>query len=850
MTKNGTKLNLWFFRMAWRDSRTHRRRLVLYMTTIVLGIAALVSISSFGDNMERTIDNQSKMLLGADLMISSIQPFSSAEEVVFDSLSGQQAREIVFASMALFPKTNDSRLVQVRALQGNFPFYGKLGTDPAEAAQSYADGPNVLVDDALLLQFNAEPGDSIRIGVRNYLIKGRLKNLPSEPPVTSTFSPKLYLPIAHLEQPDLLQRGSLVTYRIYFKFTDDIDVQKLVKDLQPFLNKHRLRFETIEKRKQRVGRIMANLNRFLNLVAFIALILGSIGVSSAVHVHTKQKLLNIAIFRCLGARAWPTFLIYLLQASSMSLLGCLVGALLGTGIPYILPAVLQDFLPVPVEIAISWIAILKGVAIGLGFSFLFTLLPLVSVRKTSPLLALRASYENNAEIPKDRLKWAVYISIVAATILFSISQVQEWLMGIYFAAGTIVAFIILAGVAKLIMVLFKRLFPQSWPYVWRQAMANLYRPNNQTLVMMLSVGLGTFLISTLYLSHSTLLQKVTYVAGGDRPNLILFDVQPDQKNKITGLVKQHDLPVLQESPIVTMRISKINHKTVEEMLSDSTQNRSRGLLRWEFRTTYRDFLLESETLTQGEWLGRVDSADTGAIPISFDENQAQRLEIALGDTVIWDVQGIPLTTTIASLRKVDWQRIQANFMVVFPEGALEYAPQFYIIATKAPSTERSAALQREVVRMYPNVSMIDLALVLNTLDDFLEKISFVIRFMALFSVITGLMVLTAAVITSRFQRMHESILLRTLGAQRQQVVRIMLIEYLFLGSLSALTGLVLAYFAGWALAYFVFESVFLPTILPFIVVLCIVTGLTIIIGMMNSRGLLDRPPLEILRAEA
>ncbi len=848
MTQDAKARPSWLFKMAWRDSRSHRKRLFLFVTSILMGIAALVSVGSFGENLEKAIDDQAKTLMGADLMFRSLRPYSPGMLAVIDSIGGEQASEIVFGSMAYFPRTRDTRLVQVRGLEGDFPFYGEVETTPSEAAQTYQTGPFALVDETLMLQFDAQPGDTIRIGVNDFIIAGRLLKLPSEPPIASTFSPRVYLPARYVQSSDLLQRGSLVNYRVYFKLSDETDIAALMARLKPKLASERVNADTVAERKQQVGDAMENLYRFLNLVGFIALILGCIGVASSVHVYTRQKLADVAVLRCVGAEARQTLFIYLIQVAGMAIAGSVLGAALGVAIQFFLPEVFSDFLPVAIESFVAWRAVTSGILLGFALAMLFALLPLLSIRKVSPLLALRASFEPNSRRWRDRVVWLVLAAIVVTTGTFAASQAGVWYHGIIFILAILLALGILAAVARLITFSFKKFFPKSWTYVWRQGLANLYRPNNQTLVLMLSVGLGTFLITTLYLSHQTLLNKVTFAGGGDRPNLILYDIQPDQKDEIVAAIESAQLPVAQEAPMVTMRLQSLKGELVSTILSDTTRDISRGLLRWEFRTTYRDSLFDSEQLLAGEWIPEVASDDE-VIPISFEDGSAERLGLALGDTVEWNVQGLPLVTRIASLRKVDWQRIQANFMVVFPKGVLEAAPQIYILATKAATTQASADLQRTIVQRFPNVSMIDLSLVLRTVDGFLSKMSFVIRFMAFFSIITGLVVMAAAVITSRLQRVQESILLRTLGAARQQVVKIMVVEYVFLGALAALTGLVLSYAGGWALAYFVFDSTFLPSPLPFLAMLLVVTALTVLIGLSNSRGILDRPPLEILRAE-
>lgn len=834
--------------MAARDSRSHRRRLLLFMSSIALGIAALVAISSLGKNLEDAINEQAKALLGADLFIRSRQPFAIETEALIDSLGGEQSREVGFASMVYFPKSNGTRLARIRALAGDFPFYGDFETVPQDATQLFRNEQNALVEEALMLQYDAEVGDSIKVGAAQFRIVGRLKKMPGESAANAFIGPRVYFPLRYLEQTQLVQRGSQISYGIYFKFSRDVDIKKLVAAIKPHLEQYRLSNETVESRKEALGRAMQNLTNFLNLVGFIALLLGGVGVASAVHVYLKQKLSAIAVLRCLGASTRQTFNIFLLQALALGLFGSILGALIGVYIQTLLPKVLSDFLPVQLEATVAWPAIGEGMFVGLIMSVLFALLPLIAIRNISPLLTLRSDYETTA-IHKDSWRWVLYALIAAAISGFAMRQMHGWLPGLIFALAIGAAFGLLSAAAKLLTVFTRKFFPEAWSYTWRQGLANLFRPHNQTLMMMLAIGFGACLIATLYLTQHTLLRQVALTGAEQQPNLVFFDIQSDQQAEVATLIRAEGLPILQQVPIVTMRLEAINGRNVRELQKDSTAGISGWALRREYRSSYRDSLNDNETIIAGKFQKRLDQPQD-TIYVSLEKDIAGELKAKVGDELVFDVQGVPMTTRLGSVRAVNWQRMMPSFYVLFPQGVLENAPQFHVLVTRAASNEQSARLQRAMVQRFPNVSGIDLALILSTVEAVLSKVSFVIRFMALFSIMTGLLVLAGAVMMSRYQRIQESVLLRTLGANRRQVLRIMAVEYFFLGGFAALTGLLLATVASWALAVFVFETSFAPAALPLLLILILVMGLTMLIGLLNSRGIIDRPPLEVLRAEA
>lgn len=842
----GNNLN-WLLKMAWRDSRRNRSRLLLFISSIVLGIAALVAIYSLGDNLRSNIDDQAASLLGADLEVSGNKALTGKDKAFIDSLGIKRSEERSFASMILFPKNGGNRLAQVKALQGDFPYYGELETVPAAAGKAFRSKKEALVDQTLMLQYEAKVGDSIKVGEVTFAIAGILKKAPGQTGFTSSVAPSVYIPMQYLTQTGLMQKGSRIAYRNYINFSKETDVTKLIEQIKPRIEAANLDYKTVQTQKEDTGRSFQDLTRFLALVGFVALLLGCIGVASAIHIYIREKLNSIAILRCLGVRGLQAFLIYLIQIAGIGLIGSILGALLGTGIQQFLPYVIKDFLPFELTTGISWSAVGQGIGIGLIISILFALPPLVGIRKISPLNVLRGSLEPS-KLEKDPVTWAIYVVIILFVFGFSMLQTKRVIEAVTFTGGILAAFLILTAMANLLMWLVRRFFPTSWSYLWRQGLANLYRPNNQTIILIVAIGLGTNFICTLFFTQNILLKRVQLSSSGNKPNIVLFDIQTSQKEGVLAIAKQRGLTVNQMVPIVNMRLEEVNGLNATDALKDTTNGDAARIFGREYRVTFRDTLTSSEKITAGKWQGTYTNTSAG-IPISLEKGFAERNKIQLGDTMTFNVQGSIMTTVVGSLRDVNWGEVQTNFLVVFPKGVLEDAPQFHVMMTHVPSPQVSAQFQQALVQSYPNVSIIDLALVLRVIDDLFEKIGFVIRFMAGFSILTGLIVLISSVLISKYQRLQESVLLRTLGASRRQIFAITSLEYMFLGSLAAATGILIALISSWALAKFSFETEFTPELLPVVLLFAFVSMLTVFIGLINSRGLLSRPPLEVLRQD-
>jgi len=836
----------WLLQMAWRDSRKNRSRLFLFISSIVLGIASLVAIYSFGFNLRQDIDRQAAELVGADMVISGNKPLSPKIQALVDSLGDRKSTQRSFVSMVMFTKNQGTRLVEVRALQGAFPYYGSIETTPVSAASTFRKNKQVLADRNLMLQFNAHPGDSITIGKVTFAIAGILDKAPGQTSLSASIAPVVYMPLSYLQQTGLMQRGSRINYSYYIKYDRKENIEKLTTKIEPRLEKEDLNLQTVASQKEQTSRSFEDLTRFLALVGFIALLLGCIGVASSIHIYVREKLQAIAIMRCMGVKSTEAFLIYLIQIVVIGFIGSVLGAILGTVVQQLLPIAFKDFLPIAITVEISWASVGTGILLGVVISLLFALLPLVSVRNISPLNTLRVSDEA-ANTKRDPLKWLVYLLIVAFIVVFTYLQLNSWKQAFSFTAFVFLAFLLLTATATVIMWLIRKFLPLSWSYLWRQGFANLYRPNNQTIILLVSIGLGTAFISTLFFIQSILLSRINLSSGGNQPNLILFDIQTTQQQQVVNLTKQQHLPVFGMVPIVTIRLQELNGKTAEVYKKDTSLKIPRQVFSREYRVTYRDTLVSSEKITAGTWIGKTTASDN--IPISVEEKFAEHNHLKLGDKLLFNVQGVMMTTKIASFRKLNWNRIQINFLVLFPKGVLDQAPQYDVFTTHVPSPAASAKYQQAVVKQFPNISIIDLALVLKLLDDILGKISFVIRFMAGFSILTGLIVLISSVLISKYQRIQESVLLRTLGASKRQILIITGLEYFFLGAIAALTGILISIPGSWALAKYSFDTPFSPPLLPVVILFFIVTLITVLIGLFNSRSILNKPPLEVLRSD-
>lgn len=830
---------------ALRDARHQPKRLLLCALSIVFGVAAMVAVDSYSANLTQAMDAQAKALLGADLEITSRSAFGEQAELIFDTIGGEQSRETRFASMAYFPKAEQTRLVQVRALGGGFPFYGEFETEPAGQNPALADRPVIVLDPLLFVQYGLEVGDVVRLGDLDFTIAASLQSVPGEAAFAGLFAPRAYIPLSQLEKTGLIGTGSIAFHRVYFSGLDR-PAEQIVDTYSGRMATARLEAETVADRREDVGEPLENLSRFLSLVGFVALLLGGVGIAGAVQAYLQKKRATVAILRCLGSDARTAFSVFLLQVTGIAIVGSLAGAALGVLCQSALPSLLAPLLPFELEFFIHPPSVLSGFLYGFITALIFGLFPLLPLRRISPLQALRANFDTGGQRKEPLAK---VLALVAAISLaaFCMSRTELWWHGLVFAAGLGLVVLVLWLVAWCMKWFLKRFFRPS-NFLLRQASANLHRPNNRTVFLSVSLGIGTFLIFTLVLIQSGLLQQTDIAARSNDPNILFFDVQPDQYAGLEATLSGRGMAVLESAPIVTMRLSAVKGRSVSAIKNDPNNKIDDWILNREWRSSYRGELGVAEELTGGEYVSEWDGFKE-PVPISMEADMASDLSIQIGDTLTYDIQGIQMEVVVSSLRKVDWTELRPNFFATFPLGVLEGAPQWWIAVARSPDVVTTAAIQTELFQKYPNISAVDLNVVIDALQSLFGRINFAIRFMGIFTAITGVIILANAVTTSRNQRVRESVLLRTIGASARQIRMILALEYALVGFVAAFIGVGLAVAASAALGLWLFKVEFLVPYALIGLAVGLVTTLAVFTGLLSSRGIASHPPLAILRTE-
>lgn len=837
--------------MIRREARASRRHMLLYGSCMALGIASLVGLHGLRAATEAAVDLQSKQLLGADIRFESRSPIEGegVERLLELETGGQvkSTRITRFGSMAMARTSGRSRLVDIQAVSSNFPLYGAVISEPAERFASLHEEdavPRALVDPSLLIQLDTAVGETLAIGKVEFEIAGTIQKAPGSIGMQTQIAPRVLIPSSRLAGTELIRPGSLVEYQLFLSGQHDTLTQWLAQNRAP-LEDARLEVTTVKGYQNELNRSFAVLTRYLALVGLAALALGGVGVAAGIRVFVREKLESVALLRSLGASSYDIFAVFGVLALGLGALAGLAGSLVGTAMQWGLPVFMRGLLPVKVEAGVEPTAIITGVVLGLWVTLLFAAGPLIDLVRVPPLRALRADF--SAEPIPLGGRTALLVALVMSGIGVSIWQAPRVQVGLGFAAGLAVALAALGLAAQLTMRSLRgRAFKRS-PYWLRQGIANLFRPRNHTLASVLTVGFGLFLVLTLHGVQVNVMQQIAVDTDPDRPNLVLFDVQPDQLEAVEALLLERNAWVTDRAPLISARIGSVAGKPISIWLDGQPDNRElRWALQREYRLTYSATLRDTETVVEGEWWGDV-AATESPIPVSIDTSIHQSLGIGVGDAIEWDIQGVPIQSVVANVREVNWDKLATNFFVVFPPGMIEAAPRTSVLLARIAEPAARAELQRDLVRMFSNVSVLDATAILAAVDTMMQRMSVAIRLLAMFTLATGLMILVAATVSAREERAGEVLLLRTLGASSKTLRQILATEVFLLGALAAAVGSLIAVASSWALVRFVFELPFSPPWRDFALLALATIAISAVLGGLGAGRLRSMSPLASLR---
>jgi len=835
-------------RMAWRDSRASRRRLALYSSTIVLGIAALVGVGSLGANLRTTVGDQPRQLLGADLRVGLDNWPNPDFQRFMDGTGAREAREKIFPDKLTFGSASTPQAVQVVAIDGLYPFYGDFTTDPADGVARLRRGERVvLLDPTVAQRFKVKLGDSISIGSGSYAVAGIIRESPGDSAFSLYLTSRAYIPWSSLpDAPGPAHKAVHGNYRLYFQMPASADTEAIAGEIKTRFTSAYPVVMTAESQAKQIENAIGAGSRFFSMVVFVALFLGAIGVASTLHIYIQERLRTVAILRCLGASAAKAMGIYLCQAAALGICGSAAGALAGVALQFALPRMLADVLPFHLEVLFAWKPVAAGMVAGFGLCMVFALLPLLGVRRASPLAALRD--DADARLAFDPLSIGVWALIAMSVFGFAWYQTRHWHNALYYTLGLAVAFAVFAGAAQLIAMAARRCLPSWAPYPVRQGLANLYRPRNRTTLLVLSLGLGIFIVLTVYMVRATLLQELR---GENTPNLVLARISDADLDPILAEVKAQHARILKEISSVEVSLKSINGKPWAGKAAGPVGQAGRPFaFPNKLQATFRDALVPSETLIAGTFTGHVQPG-APVIPVSVARWMTSdfRGPLKLGDEVVWNVEGVPIRTRVTSVRKIDGARmLDPNFSLVFPVGGIDAAPKKTFLLIRTRNRADSAAIQREVSN-HRNVQAIDIEFLIEAIQRVLAKLILVVDFIAFFTIATGMVILAATVITGRHQRARETVLLRVLGASRGQLRWVQLTEYSVLGLLSALLGGGLAVFANFLVAHFLLRLPAAGGYGDLAVAAIAVVAAAVLTGVFADRGIANLPPLEILREE-
>ncbi len=851
-----------------------------------------MAVDLFATNVEETILGDARGLLGGDIELSWRRTMSQNGQDVLDSLSERQitvSHITEFAAMAAVESDQPhdqkakaaSQLVELKALDSLYPLYGDLLVEPTESIEQLLTTRQTgcqrmpcfgaIVQESLLIRLNVGLGSELRIGQTNFVITGILGKEPDKIATAFSLGPRIMISREALDATQLVKTGSRIHERYRLRLLPSENLERWLGELRGRLSREGVQVNSYRDAQPRLRRFLDQLTLYLGLIGMTILWVGGIGVACTIQGFITQKTPIIATLKTIGADSSQIISIYLTQSLLLGFIGSLAGGMLGTGLHQGLPLLLQGIIPETSSVDPTLTPILRGIAVGTLATLSFSLWPLLAIRSVSPSLIFRQEIDRAAihttslswvgtlkTILKnwwyDRVQRMTSLLIGGCLLGLAIWQAHSLTLGLFFAGAFIVGILALLGGTSVLFWILRHIhFPQL--LLLRHSTNNLQRPGNFTKAMTLAIGIGVMLMTTLITVQQTLLNLIEDQIPSRAPSFFFIDIQPDQQAPFRQIVEQH-IPASDYDlvPVVRSRLTAIDGQTINP--EDHKGKRNGWYFTREYVVTTFQSLPKDNFLTQGQWWDNTSlhnpldkSPALNHVPlVSVEEDAAKHLGLSLESTLTLNIQGVPFTTKVSSLRSVDWGSFSMNFFMIVEPGSLDGAPITYIATARVPKTV-GTPLQQAIVAAMPNVTAIHVGDVLDNIAKIFRQLAMGIQALAVLCLITGAMVMITAISINRYRRVHELAILKALGGSRGLLLFSLGTEFGLIGGFAGLVGLGLGCLLSWSILYFFFDLSWAMNMFVLLSGLLMTVALTLVTGFLGTYRLLGFPPLSVLRQE-
>lgn len=846
-------------RIAWRETRASNSKFFFVVLAVAIGVGALSGVQGFSASFRSTLLDESRTVMAADLTARQFARPSAEEIAAVDALAQRNVdhtlvtETISMASRAVADRNSDAAtpvLVSIKAVDpSKYPYYGEVKLDPAQPLRDALKPDTVAVAQDALLRLNAKVGDELHIGTGTYRISGVVLLEPDRMSGSMNVGLRLMMSRDAFERSGLMGFGSRGAYRYLFRMNlgapPVAQLRSAIKSALP-----EALVADFRESNPIITRGLDRATIFLSLVSLIAMIVGALGVAMAMHAHLQQKMDNIAVLKSLGATSRDVIGIYALQTLLLGLIGGIAGVVVGRLVERTFPILIERFFQMQFKQSWNIAASVQGIAVGVLTTLLFTLPPLLAIRKVRPALILRRDMPDARLNWRDRLREARGALVIGAVILLGLGVIAGWLAGSanvggYFAGGLTASLILLALVASVFLrgiKTFVRNSPLRIPTLARQGFANLYRQGNQAQAILVALGVGVMFTLTVYLVQHTLVGEIVQSAPPDAPNVFMIGITPEQVQPLTSLIGQHKGVAASPefAPSVPVHIESINGEPLDRRSLPTTARRfanTRSVMWAQDKPTALKIL-------QGSWW----KANETQPVLSVDEEAARTLNLKLGDQMEFSGGGRTFAARIAALHRVEQMRVGSANEFVFNPPALSGLPATFYGGVRMRAAD-VGALERAVYQAYPTITVINVAEALAIVQQVVDQVALVIRFLSAFAILAGAIILAASVAGTRFRRVREVVILKTIGATRASAGRIFSVEFLTLGIVAGVMGALLASAFASLLLNRLLDAKFSFEPKSTVIAVLLTAALAQISGWLASFRILRQKPLEVLREE-